>query len=112
MTVFGALFILVSIGIFFYHWNNDSSSAPPPPSNRWEPNASGGYDPPAGFVSSHHDLRDSTGRLIGYLQVNPTRTSAYTNTGSYKGYYCHASNQTFDNAGNLVGYGNHLYTLL
>jgi hypothetical protein len=110
MTVFGALLILAIVGCFVHAWSKDGGRVPP--SNRWEPNDAGGYDAPAGFTSYRHDFRDHAGNLTGYLQVLPTRTEAYTKTGSYKGYYCHTTNQTFDHAGNLVGYGNQLHSLI
>jgi len=111
MTVFGALLILVIVGLFAHEWGKNEGGYVPP-SNRWEPNDAGGYDAPPGFTSSRHDIRDNAGNLIGYLQVSPTRTEAYTPTGSYKGYYCHATNQTFDHAYRLIGDDNCLFTLL
>ena len=59
------------------------------------------------------DLRDSSGRLIGKIEINSDgKQELRDSSGCLKGNYDPKSNQTRDTSGRLVGTGNLLTTLL
>ena len=91
--------ILSILQVFFPVRGSSSSKSEPPPSN------------PSDTINTSV-TNDTAGNPIFRTVTSGTKTSIFTPSGIYKGYYDSKTNRTYDTAGNPVAQGNVLATLI
>ena len=61
---------------------------------------------------ARQELRDFSGRLVGWIEKSGGRLEGRDYAGRLKGWFDHQANETRDYAGRLVGRGNMLAALI